>query len=164
MTTDIILRVKNLKKYFPITSGLILNRKVGDVKAVDDITFDIHRGETLGLVGESGCGKSTTGLTVLQLYRPTMGQVEFEGQDLTELKGPALRQMRRRMQLIFQDPSASLNPRMTVGNIVGEAMSTHKIVSNRAQRDARVKELLDVVGLNPNFINRYPGWDVSIWL
>src|SRR5512142_1144724 len=109
---EVLLRVRNLKKHFPITSGLLVQRQVGAIKAVDGLDFDVYKGETLGLVGESGCGKSTTGRTVLQLYRPTEGTVEFEGKDLVKLQGESLRKMRRRMQMIFQDPYASLNPRM----------------------------------------------------
>lgn len=153
--SDTILRIKNLKMYFPITRGIVFQRHVGDIKAVDNVSFDIKRGETLGLVGESGCGKSTTGRAILQLYRPTDGTIEFEGQDLTGLKGESLRRMRRHIQMIFQDPYASLNPRMTVGNIVGEPLEVHNILSGKARRD-RVKELLEIVGLNPYFINRYP--------
>ena len=115
-----LVDVRDLSKYFPISRGIIFQRHVGDIKAVDGISFGIRQGETLGLVGESGCGKSTTGRTILQLYRPTAGKVYFEGEDLTGLQGSALRRMRQRMQMIFQDPYASLNPRMTVGNIVGE--------------------------------------------
>jgi oligopeptide transport system ATP-binding protein len=152
---ETLLRVKDLKMYFPITQGIIFQRRVGDIKAVDGISFEIKRGETLGLVGESGCGKSTTGRAILQLHRPTGGAVEFEGMDLTQLKGEALRKMRRHIQMIFQDPYASLNPRMTVGNIVGEPLEVHNILSGKARRD-RVKELLEIVGLNPYFINRYP--------
>jgi oligopeptide transport system ATP-binding protein len=152
---DILLRVQNLKMYFPITKGIIFQKHVGDIKAVDDVTFEIKRGETLGLVGESGCGKSTTGRAILQLYRPTAGKIQFEGQDLTTLKGEGMRRMRRHMQMIFQDPYASLNPRMTVGSIVGEPLEVHNILSGKARRD-RVKELLEIVGLNPYFINRYP--------
>jgi oligopeptide transport system ATP-binding protein len=152
---ETLLRVKDLKMYFPITQGIIFQRRVGDIKAVDGISFEIKRGETLGLVGESGCGKSTTGRAILQLHRPTAGAVEFEGMDLTQLKGEALRKMRRHIQMIFQDPYASLNPRMTVGNIVGEPLEVHNILSGKARRD-RVKELLEIVGLNPYFINRYP--------
>jgi oligopeptide transport system ATP-binding protein len=161
MTTDgnskngVILSVKDLKMYFPITQGIIFQRHIGDIKAVDGISFDVKRGETLGLVGESGCGKSTTGRAILQLYRPTAGSVSFEDTELTTLKGEEMRKMRRHMQMIFQDPYASLNPRMTVGNIVGEPLEVHNILSGKARRE-RVKELLDVVGLNPYFINRYP--------
>ena len=153
---DVILRVRNLKKHFPINSGFIIQRQVGAVRAVDDISFDVYRGETLGLVGESGCGKSTAGRTILQLYRPTAGQVEFEGVDLTTLKGEALRRMRRRMQIIFQDPYASLNPRMTVGSIVSEPLVIHKLYNSKRERQEFVEALLQKVGLNPYFINRYP--------
>jgi oligopeptide transport system ATP-binding protein len=121
---DVMVRVDDLKMHFPIRRGL-LQRKVGAVKAVDGVTFEVHQGETLGLVGESGCGKSTTGRALLQLYRPTGGHVYFEGQDLTSLQGEALRRKRQRMQMIFQDPYASLNPRMTVGDIIGEPMEVH---------------------------------------
>jgi oligopeptide transport system ATP-binding protein len=151
----ILLSVTDLRMYFPITKGLIFERHVGDVHAVDDISFDLPRGQTLGLVGESGCGKSTTGRTILRLYRPTAGRIVFDGVDITRLSGEALRQTRRRMQMIFQDPYASLNPRMTVGGIVGEPLTVHGIL-RPAERRERVEELLDVVGLNPNFLNRYP--------
>jgi oligopeptide transport system ATP-binding protein len=153
--SEVILSIKNLKMYFPITRGIIFQRHVGDIKAVDNVSFDIKRGETLGLVGESGCGKSTTGRAILQLYRPTAGAVEFEGTDLTTLKGENMRKMRRHIQMIFQDPYASLNPRMTVGNIVGEPLEVHGLLSGKARQE-RVKELLNIVGLNPYFINRYP--------
>lgn len=151
---EILVRVENLKKYFPITRG-VFQRHVGDIKAVDGISFFVRRGETLGLVGESGCGKSTTGRTILQLYRPTAGKVYFEGQDLTTMKGEQLRRMRRKMQMIFQDPYASLNPRMTIGNIIGEPLEVHGIAKGKEKRE-RVQELLRLVGLNPYFINRYP--------
>ncbi|MDM8518458.1 ATP-binding cassette domain-containing protein [Anaerolineales bacterium HSG6] len=153
--SDVIVSVQNLKMYFPITSGIIFQRHVGDIKAVDGVSFDIQRGETLGLVGESGCGKSTTGRAILQLYRPTDGTVNFEGSELTDLKGGELRKMRRHIQMIFQDPYASLNPRMTVGSIVGEPLEVHRLASGKARKE-RVRELLDIVGLNPYFINRYP--------
>ena len=149
-----LLEVKGLKMWFPIFRG-VLQHHVADVKAVDGINFHIFKGETLGLVGESGCGKSTTGRAILQLYRPTAGQVLFNGQDLVTLKGEQLRRMRRQMQMIFQDPYASLNPRMTVGNIVGEPLEVHNIGTSD-ERLERVRELLRVVGLNPYFINRYP--------
>ena len=156
MTTEneILVRVENLKKYFPITRG-IFQRHAGDIKAVDGVSFFVRRGETLGLVGESGCGKTTTGRTILQLYRPTEGQVYFEGQDLSVTKGEQLRRMRRQMQMIFQDPYASLNPRMTIGNIIGEPLEVHNIAKGKEKRE-RVQELLRVVGLNPYFVNRYP--------
>ena len=150
-----LIRVRNLKMHFPITRGLLFQRKVGAIKAVDGISFDIKRGETLGLVGESGCGKSTTGRALLQLYRPTSGEVFFEGDNLTKLSGERLRRMRRRMQMIFQDPYASLNPRMTVGDIIGEPLVVHNISSGQSRRE-RVQELLRIVGLNPYFVNRYP--------
>ncbi len=149
-----LLEVKNLQMYFPVTSGALIQRKVADVKAVDDVTFTVHRGETLGLVGESGCGKSTTGRAVLQLYRPTAGTVNFDGTELTQLKGGSLRHFRRRMQMIFQDPYSSLNPRMNVKNIVTEPMAIHGL--HKGERDDRVNYILNAVGLNPYFAKRYP--------
>jgi oligopeptide transport system ATP-binding protein len=153
---ELLLDVNNLKMYFPITRGIIFQRQVGAIKAVDGVNFQMYKGETLGLVGESGCGKSTTGRAILQLYRPTDGNVTFEGKDLTKTKGEELRKMRRRMQMIFQDPYASLNPRMTVGSIIGEPLEVHNIGSNKKERQERVQELLKIVGLNPYFVNRYP--------
>ena len=153
---DTLLSVRDLKMHFPITKGIIFQKQVGAIKAVDGINFDLYRGETLGLVGESGCGKSTTGRAILQLYRPTGGEVVFEGKDLVTVKGEDLRKMRRRMQMIFQDPYASLNPRMTVGSIVGEPLEVHNIGANKQERQERVQELLKIVNLNPYFINRYP--------
>jgi oligopeptide transport system ATP-binding protein len=150
-----LVRIRDLKVHFPISRGVILQKQVGAVKAVDGVSFDVMRGETLGLVGESGCGKSTTGRAILQLLKPTAGQVQFEGEDLIRLKGESLRKMRRRMQMIFQDPYASLNPRMTVGDIVGEPLIVHKLMRGPERRE-RVQELLNVVGLNPYFVNRYP--------
>jgi oligopeptide transport system ATP-binding protein len=150
-----LLEVKNLKMYFPITAGAIVQRKVADVKAVDDVSFTVHRGETLGLVGESGCGKSTTGRAVLQLYRPTAGSVNFDGTELTGLKGGALRSFRRRMQMVFQDPYSSLNPRMNVRNIIGEPMSIHGLHKG-SERDDRIAYIMNAVGLNPYFAKRFP--------
>lgn len=156
-TTDnnVLLRVENLVKHFPIMQGIIFQRQIGAVHAVDGVSFDVKKGETLGLVGESGCGKSTTGRTILQLYRPTSGSVYFDGVDLVALKGEELRRMRRQMQMIFQDPYASLNPRMTVGEIIGEPLIIHK-VGEPKQINERVENLLELVGLNPAFANRYP--------
>jgi len=151
----VLVKVRDLKMHFPITQGIVIQHRIGAVKAVDGISFDVLRGETLGLVGESGCGKSTTGRAILQLYRPTGGEVYFEDDNLTELKGERLRKMRRRMQMIFQDPYASLNPRMTVGDIIGEPLLVHNISKGKARRE-RIQELLKVVGLNPYFVNRYP--------
>jgi oligopeptide transport system ATP-binding protein len=150
----VLVEVRNLKKYFPIRSGIVFQREVAAVKAVDGISFDVYEGETLGLVGESGCGKSTTGRTILQLYRATAGTVKFEGQELTTLKGEALRKMRRRMQMVFQDPILA-QPRMSVGRIVTEPLVVHGI-GNKKEREERVAELMELVGLNPYFVRRYP--------
>lgn len=150
-----LVRLENLTKHFPITRGIVVQRQVGAIQAVDKISFEIRKGETLGLVGESGCGKSTAGRTILQLYRPTSGKVYFKDEDLTTVQGDQLRRIRRDMQIIFQDPYASLNPRMTVGNIIAEPLEVHRIGSAR-ERKERVRELLRLVGLNPYFINRYP--------
>jgi len=150
-----LLRIEDLQVHFPVLQGLIFQRQVGSVKAVDGLTFDVRQGETLGLVGESGCGKSTTGKAILQLERPTGGKVYFEETELTATKGESLRQQRREMQMIFQDPYASLNPRMTVGSIVGEPLAVHGLATGKEKRD-RVAELLHIVGLNPKFITRYP--------
>ena len=152
---EVLVEVKDLRMYFPVTAGLIFQRKVADVKAVDGLNFFIRKGETLGMVGESGCGKSTTGRAVLQLYRPTTGSVNFGGTDLTKLKGGDLRRFRRKMQMIFQDPYASLNPRMSVGSIIAEPLAIHGLAKGKARKD-RVQELLTIVGLNPYYANRYP--------
>jgi ABC-type oligopeptide transport system ATPase subunit len=152
---ELLLSVKNLKKYFPIKEGVLIDRTVDYVKAVDDVSFDIRTGETLGLVGESGSGKSTTGFCVLQLLKPTSGSVLFDGQELTTMKQSDLRQVRREIQIVFQDPYSSLNPRMTVGDIVSEALVIHNVGSRRSRRRS-AEQLLEVVGFNPDFINRYP--------
>jgi oligopeptide transport system ATP-binding protein len=152
---QVILKVDHLVKYFPITHGIVFQRHTGDVHAVDDVSFEVRSGETLGLVGESGCGKSTTGRTILQLYKPTSGHVFFCDKDLVGMSGADLRRNRRKMQMIFQDPYASLNPRMTVQDIIGEPMIVHNTHKGAALKD-RVVELLEKVGLNPAFIKRYP--------
>ncbi|MGZ6315940.1 MAG: ABC transporter ATP-binding protein [Anaerolineales bacterium] len=154
-SNNVLLHVDNLVKHFPITQGIVIQKQVGAVRAVDGISFDVHKGETLGLVGESGCGKSTTGRTILQLYRPTSGSVIFEDCDLVKLKGEGLRKMRRKMQMIFQDPYASLNPRMTVNEIIGEPLIVHQVAKGK-EVDDRVEHLLAVVGLDPAFGNRFP--------
>jgi oligopeptide transport system ATP-binding protein len=150
-----LLQVKNLKKYFPIRGGLF-SREVARVHAVDDVSFTIQKGETLGLVGESGCGKSTTGRCILRLIEPTSGEVTFEGQNVTALDKRSLRHLRRDMQIIFQDPYASLNPRMTVGSIIGEAIVIHKLAKTRKEREDRVIHLLETVGLSSDHLRRYP--------
>lgn len=149
-----LVRVENLTKYFPIKAG-ILQRKVGDVKAVDGVSFDIWRGETLGMVGESGCGKTTVGRTILRIYPPTSGEIFFDGIPLSSVKNKPLRQMRRRMQMVFQDPYASLNPRLTAGEIVGEPLEIHGLARG-AEKQKRVAELFELVGLSREYINRYP--------
>jgi oligopeptide transport system ATP-binding protein len=153
-TNDPILKVENLKMYFPIKRGVI-QRTVGYVHAVDDVSFEVRKGETLGLVGESGCGKTTTGRTILQLYKATEGHVFFQGKDLTTLHGEEMRLMRRKIQMIFQDPYASLNPRMTVEQIVGEPLVVHGLARGNEIRE-KVKQLLTMVGLNPAYVDRYP--------
>jgi oligopeptide transport system ATP-binding protein len=150
-----LLQVDHLVMHFPITSGVIIQRTIGIVHAVEDVSFEIASGETLGLVGESGCGKTTTGRCILMLHKPTSGSIKFEGKELTTMRGQRLQAMRRNMQIVFQDPYASLNPRMTVGTIVAEPLNIHRI-GTKPERKERVRELLDVVGLNPQFTNRYP--------
>ena len=157
MTPDpyVLLDVRGLQMHFPVSKGVIFQSRVGDIKAVDGVSFQIMRGETLGLVGESGCGKTTIGRCILQLLKPTGGEVRFRGQDLTQLSGRAMRPLRKELQVIFQDPYGSLNPRMTVGSIVEEPLIIHKI-GDRNERKNRVQELFEVVGLNPNMMDRYP--------
>jgi oligopeptide transport system ATP-binding protein len=150
-----LLSVRDLQKWFPIRKGALVERTVGYVKAVDGVSFDIAEGETLGLVGESGSGKSTTGYCVLQLIKPTGGSVRFMGKELTDIGREDLRRMRREMQIVFQDPYSSLDPRMTVGGIVAEPLEVHGI-GTRSSRRETVRRLLDIVGFNPNFTNRYP--------
>ncbi|ACL69252.1 ABC transporter ATP-binding protein [Halothermothrix orenii] len=152
---NVLLKVRNLKKYFPVKAG-VFKKTVGYVKAVDDISFDIKEGETLGLVGESGCGKSTTGRTILRLLEATSGRVEFEGKDVLSLDRKELREMRKEMQIIFQDPYASLNPRMKVADIVGEPLDIHNLATDKNEKYEKVKELLSNVGLNEEQMNRYP--------
>lgn len=150
-----LVSVRNLSMHFPIFKG-VFRRQVGVVKAVDDVSFDILEGETLGVVGESGCGKSTTGRAILRLYAPTAGEIRLGEHDLTALEGDDLRKLRPQMQMIFQDPQACLNPRMTVGSIIAEPLMEHRPDMDRKAREARVRELLDQVGMNPDFANRYP--------
>ncbi len=149
--TDILVEARHLKQYFPIANNFFGENKV--VKAVDDVSFDIGKGETLGLVGESGCGKTTTGRTLLRLYEPTAGEIFYGGKNITHVN---MLPYRRKMQIVFQDPYASLNPRMTVGDIVGEAIDIHKLARNRRERQERIYELLSLVGLNSEHANRYP--------
>lgn len=150
-----LIRVRGLKKYFPITRGIVIQRRVGDVRAVDGIDLDVYPGETVGLVGETGCGKSTLARTIMRLYDATAGSIEFEGDDITRLSGKELRARRRDMQMIFQDPMASLNPRKTVGSIIGEPFRLHHVVAKDRVRN-EVQQLMELVGLNPEHYNRYP--------
>jgi oligopeptide transport system ATP-binding protein len=152
---QLLLQVEDLKVWFPITEGMLIEKHVGDVKAVDGVTFSLKRGETLGLVGESGCGKSTTGRAIVRLYKPTAGRILFDGQDVSGVDGAALRKLRRRFQMIFQDPYASLNPRMTAGATIAEPLDVHD-VGVKSERRERVRELLATVGLNPDYGDRYP--------
>jgi oligopeptide/dipeptide ABC transporter ATP-binding protein len=151
-----VLQVRDLVKHFPLTQGIVLKRQVGAVQAVDGVSFDLQQGETLGIVGESGCGKSTLAKLLMVLERPTSGNVLYKGQDIYGLKGKAFKEMRRNIQIVFQDPYSSLNPRMTVGDIVGEPFEIHPEVAPKGDRRRKVQDLLDVVGMNPEHINRYP--------
>ena len=153
-TDDTMLKVKGLSMHFPVYKGL-MRKQVGVIKAVDEVSFEAKRGETLGLVGESGCGKSTTGRAILKLYQPTAGSVELDGQDITHLRGGDMRALRPKLQMIFQDPQACLNPRMTVGSIIAEPLDEHSKLS-RKQKRMHVAELLDAVGMRADFANRYP--------
>ncbi|MEU1626182.1 dipeptide ABC transporter ATP-binding protein [Streptomyces sp. NPDC020096] len=153
---EAILEVRGLVKYFPLTRGVLIKKQIGAVKAVDGVDFDLYRGETLGIVGESGCGKSTVAKLLMRLEEPTAGRILFKGEDITRLSGRALKAVRRNIQMVFQDPYTSLNPRMTVGDIVGEPFDIHPEVAPKGERRKKVQELLDVVGLNPEYINRYP--------
>ncbi|HLX35953.1 MAG TPA: ABC transporter ATP-binding protein [Candidatus Limnocylindrales bacterium] len=150
-----LLQVQDLKVYFPIRSGVVISRHVGDVRAVDGVSFTVRKGETLGLVGESGCGKSTTGRAIVRLYDPTAGRILFDGTELSSLKGKSLTRMRRRMQMIFQDPYSSLDPRQTAGGTISEPLEIHGVGTPRERRE-RVRELLSTVGLNPDYADRYP--------
>ena len=153
---EVLVEVKNLKKYFPVLDGMFIKREVAQVKAVDDVSFTIRRGETLGLVGESGCGKTTIGRCILQLEKVTEGSITFDGTDLTKLSSEELIPFRQKIQVIFQDPYSSLNPRMTIGAIISEPMKVHGILTDEGQRRQRVRELLHRCGLNPKFYDRYP--------
>jgi oligopeptide transport system ATP-binding protein len=153
---DVILSARDVVKYFPVTNGVIFKHVVGQIKAVDGVSFDLTKGETLGVVGESGCGKSTLARVLMNLEPPTSGSVRYGDKDVFAMKGAELRRMRRNIQLVMQDPYTSLNPRMTVGNIIGEPFEIHRDVAPRGSRRQRVQELLNVVGLNPEHINRYP--------
>ncbi|GLW68972.1 ABC transporter ATP-binding protein [Kitasatospora phosalacinea] len=151
-----ILEVRDLVKHYPLTQGILFKKQVGAVKAVDGISFTLHKGETLGIVGESGCGKSTLAKVLMNLERATAGQVLYKGEDISRLSGAALKAVRRNIQMVFQDPYTSLNPRMTVGDIIGEPFEIHPEVAPKGDRRKAVQDLLDVVGLNPEYINRYP--------
>ncbi|CAM5418489.1 ABC transporter ATP-binding protein [Streptomyces abikoensis] len=153
---EAVLEVRDLVKHYPLTQGVLFRKQVGAVHAVDGVSFDLRRGETLGIVGESGCGKSTVAKLLVHLERPTSGRILYKGEDITRLSGRALKAVRRNIQMVFQDPYTSLNPRMTVGDIIGEPFEIHPEAAPKGDRRARVRELLDVVGLNPEHINRYP--------
>ncbi|MFT2019118.1 ABC transporter ATP-binding protein [Streptomyces sp. 796.1] len=156
MTSEPILQVRDLVKHYPLTQGIVIKRQIGAVKAVDGVSFDLAPGETLGIVGESGCGKSTVAKLLVHLERATRGQIHYRGEDISRLSGRALKAVRRNIQMVFQDPYTSLNPRMTVGDIIGEPYEIHPEVAPKGDRRRKVQELLDVVGLNPEYINRYP--------
>ncbi|MFD7699109.1 ABC transporter ATP-binding protein [Streptomyces caelestis] len=154
--TEPVLEVGDLVKHYPLTRGVVFRKQVGAVRAVDGVDFTLGRGETLGIVGESGCGKSTVAKMLVNLERPTAGSIRYKGEDITRLSGRALKAVRRNIQMVFQDPYTSLNPRMTVGDIIGEPYDIHPEAAPRGDRRRKVQELLDVVGLNPEHVNRYP--------
>ena len=154
--SEALVEVRDLVKHFPITSGIILQRQVAAVHAVDGVSFDVIEGETLGIVGETGCGKSTTARLIVRLLEPTSGSIRYQGQEIAHLSRKELRPMRRGMQMIFQDPYSSLNPRKTVGSIIGEPFIIHRLEKDEGRRKKRVQELMDLVGLNPEHYNRFP--------
>ena len=154
--TQVLIEARDLKVHFPVSRGAIIKKKVGDIKAVDGISFQINKGETMGLVGESGSGKTTAGQAILQIVTPTSGKVIFEGEDITGKKGKEARALRKGMQMIFQDPFSSLNPRMKVGNIIGEPLVVHKMIKSKSEYRDQVQELLEMVGLMPGMAERYP--------
>ncbi|WP_269853425.1 ABC transporter ATP-binding protein [Streptomyces sp. RPT161] len=153
---EAVLQVRGLVKHFPLTRGIVFKKQIGAVRAVDGVDFDLFQGETLGIVGESGCGKSTVAKLLMRLEEPTAGRILFKGEDITRLSGKALKAVRRNIQMVFQDPYTSLNPRMTVGDIIGEPFEIHPEAAPKGDRRRKVQDLLDVVGLNPEYINRYP--------
>jgi peptide/nickel transport system ATP-binding protein/oligopeptide transport system ATP-binding protein len=150
------VQVRGLVKHFPLTRGILIQRKIGAVQAVDGVSLDVHRGETLGIVGETGCGKSTTARLIMRLLDPTAGEIRFDGQDITNLKGSRLKAIRREMQMIFQDPYSSLNPRKTIGATIGQPFAIHGLLKGKGERKRAVQELMETVGLNPEHYNRYP--------
>jgi oligopeptide/dipeptide ABC transporter ATP-binding protein len=154
--SDPLVQVRDIAKHFPINKGILFQHKVGAVKAVDGVSFDVQRGETLGIVGETGCGKSTTARLVMRLLDSTAGEIHFDGQDITHLKGARLKAIRRDMQMIFQDPYSSLNPRKTIGSVIGEPFVIHGLLDGKDERKRAVQELMETVGLNPEHYNRYP--------
>jgi len=156
VTGETLVRVRNLVKHFPITTGIIIQHKVGAVRAVDDVSLDIQRGETLGIVGETGCGKSTTAKLLMRLLDATSGEIDFEGSDITRLKGSRLKAIRREVQMVFQDPYSSLNPRKTIGSIIAEPFAIHGLLPDKDERKREVQRLMETVGLNPEHYNRYP--------
>jgi oligopeptide/dipeptide ABC transporter ATP-binding protein len=155
-SAEALVEVRDLVKHFPITRGIVIQRRIGAVKAVDGVNLEVRRGETLGIVGETGCGKSTTARLIMRLLEATSGEVRFEGEDITHLKGPRLKAVRREMQMIFQDPYSSLNPRKTVGSIIGEPFAIHRLETGKGERKRAVQGLMETVGLNPEHYNRYP--------